>query len=171
MLARREPQRGSVHQPGVAAYPPLPRDTVPPHRHNPNGVVSGLGRRRRGRFGPGDVASLPDDTTPSGLDRMGGVDPAPALPHAACCLLSLTPRHQDAKGREASAWAARSAPFPGNAGFQARQTNGQVHGPRPAPCICCGQEVRAPEQCPATARAWTSARKVPRASLPVIFPR
>ena len=78
MLARREPQRGSVHQPGVAAYPPLPRDTVPPHRHNPNGVVSGLGRRRRGRFGPGDVASLPDDTTPSGLDRMGAWIPGVA---------------------------------------------------------------------------------------------
>ena len=56
---------------------------------------------------------------------------------------------------------------PGNAGFQARQTNGHAHAPR----LRCGLEVRAPEKCPAAAQRATGILPVgispgPRASKP-----
>ena len=41
---------------------------------------------------------------------------------------------KNAKGREASAWAARSAPFPGSAGFQARLHLAEALVPRAAQC-------------------------------------
>ena len=45
--------------------------------------------------------------------------------------------------------------IPWERGLPSPQAEGQVHGPRPAPRICCGLEVRAPEQCPATAQGAT----------------